>query len=169
MGENYLEVVHDECNIKCETTKSKCWAKKGTTPIHYVTGSKQSVNIGGFYTEKNEFYCYDLGKTQNTESFLISLNKFKKDINCKIHLIIDKASWHTSIEAKKYFEKNKDWLETTYFPTAAPDRNPTEFCWKKTREECVSTNSFNTKKELLTGLMDFWKEFTFTHKISHYF
>ncbi|HJH29950.1 MAG TPA: hypothetical protein C5S51_09715 [Methanosarcinaceae archaeon] len=42
----------------------------------------------------------------------------------KIFLIIDKASFHTSKDAKVYLDANKDWLEYEYFSTTAPDKNP---------------------------------------------
>ncbi|MBW6462465.1 MAG: transposase [DPANN group archaeon] len=66
------------------------------------------MNIGGFYTENNTFYHYDLGEKQNTISFIDSLKKFKKDINHKVFLIIDKARFHTSKDAKEYLDVNKD-------------------------------------------------------------
>jgi putative transposase len=61
------------------------------------------------------------------------LKKFKKDVNQKVFLLIDKASFHISKDAKVYLDSQKDWLEYGYFSTAAPDKNPVEFCWKRTR------------------------------------
>lgn len=109
-----------------------------------------------------------MGKSQNTVSFIDSLKQFKEDIDSKILLFIDKAPWHTSKDAKAYFEENKKWLKIIYFPTAAPDRNPTEFCWKRTRELFTSLISFDSIEQMTEGLGDFWEKHVFTHNVSHY-
>lgn len=168
MGKDYVTVTHDECSIHLETDKGKVWAPIGSKPIKYVSGSKVKVNIGGFYTENNEFYYYDLGITQNTASFIESVKKFKNDINQKVFLIIDKASFHTSKLAKDFLNSNKDWLEYEYFSTAAPDKNPTEFCWKRTRQELLQVYSFSTKDKLLESLAHLWKKGFFTHNLNNY-
>ena len=168
LGDEYLIVTHYECSIHLETDKGRVWAPKGSKPIKYISGTKVKVNIGGFYTANNDFYYYDLGEKQNTISFIESLKKFKVDINQKVFLLIDKASFHTSKDAKAYLDENKDWLEYEYFSTAAPDKNPTEFCWKRTRQELLELYSFSTKKNLLESLSKLWEKGFFTHKVSRY-
>jgi putative transposase len=168
LGKGYTLVCHDECSIHLETEKAKVWAKKGSKPIKFISGTKVKVNIGGFYTENKEFYNYDLGETQNTLSFIESLKKFKKDINQKVFLLIDKASFHTYKDAKAYLDSQTDWLEYGYFSTAAPDKNPVEFCWKRTRQELLQLYSFSNKKDLLKNLSELWKDGFFTHKITKY-
>ena len=86
-----------------DSNRSKCWAIKGSKPIKFISGSKVKINIGGFYTENGDFYWYDLGIKKNTDSFLKSLIKFKKDIGRKIFLLMDRAPWHKSKKAKKFF------------------------------------------------------------------
>lgn len=58
--------------------QSKSLGTKGSKPIKYISGTKIKVNIGGFYTEDNKFFHYDLGEKQNTISFVESLKKIKK-------------------------------------------------------------------------------------------
>jgi len=48
----------------------------------------------------------------------------------------------------EFFQKNKYWLQTALFPPATPDRNPTEYCWKITREDLTSIKSFKNIKVL---------------------
>lgn len=104
--------------------------------------TKAKVNIGEFYTENEDFYGYDLGITQNTESFLKSLIDFKRDVRTKIFILLDRATWHKSKKAEEFFQNNKQWLQILYFPPATPDRNLTEYCWKTTRRELTSIKSF---------------------------
>ena len=106
MGEGYKLVCHDECSINLETDKARVWALKGSKPIKYISGTKEKINVGGFYTEDNEFYYYDLGDKQNTISFIESVEKLKIEINTKIFLLLDKASFHTSKDAKAYLENS---------------------------------------------------------------
>jgi len=46
--------------------------------------------------------------------------------------------------------------------------NPTEYCWKITREDVTSIKSFKKIKVLKEELGEFWEKHTFTHKMSHY-
>jgi len=117
------------------SNRSRCWEIKGSKPIKFTNGSKAKINIRRFYTEKNEFFWYNLGIKQNTDSFLKSLIDFKRYIGVKIFLLLNRAPWHKSKKAQEFFQKNKYWLKITYFPPDTPDRNPTEYCWKVTRED----------------------------------
>ena len=151
-----------------DSNRSRCWARKGSKPIKFTSGSKAKINIGGFYTETEEFFWYDLGIKQNTDSFLKSLLKFNREIGVRIFLLLDRAPWHRSRKSQEFFQKNKHWLEIMYFPPATPDRNPTEYCWKVTREELTSIKSFKNTKILNQELDGFWQKHKFTHKMSHY-
>jgi putative transposase len=66
----------------------------------------------------------------------------------KMFLLIDRATWHRSTKAKEFYQNNKQWLKISFFPTATPDRNPTEYCWKTTREDLTSIKSFKNIKVL---------------------
>ena len=151
-----------------DSNRSRCWAIKGSKPIKFTGGSKAKINIGGFYTENGEFYWYDLGSTQNTDSYLKSLIKFQRDIGTRIFLLLDRATWHRSSKAKEFYQNNNQWLKIMFFPPATPDRNPTEYCWKTTREELTSIKSFKNIKVLKEELDEFWDRHIFTHKMSHY-
>ena len=168
LNPDYLFVTQDESSFYLDSNRSNCWAIKGSKPIKFISGSKTKINIGGFYTENRDFYWYDLGIKKNTDSFLKSLIKLKKDIGRKIFLLLDRATWHKSKKAREFFQNNKYWLQILLFPPATPDRNPTEYCWKTTREELTSIKSFKNLKILKEELEEFWEKHVFTHKMSHY-
>ena len=151
-----------------DSNRSKCWAIKGSKPIKFTSGSKAKINIGGFYTENGEFYWYDLGITQNTDSYLKSLIKFQRDIGARIFLLLDRATWHRSAKEKEFYQNNKHWLKILFFPPATPDRNQTEYCWKVTRENLTSIKSFKNIEALKEELNEFGEKHTFKHKMSHY-
>lgn len=168
LNPNHLFVTQHESSFCVDSNRSRCWAIKGSKPIKFTSGSKTKVNIGGFYTENEEFYGYDLGTKQNTYSFLKSLIKFQRDIRTRIFLLLDRAPWHKSKKAQEFFQNNKHWLQISFFPPATPDRNPTEYCWKAAREQLTSIKSFKNIKVLKEELDEFWDKHTFTHKMSHY-
>ncbi len=89
-----------------DSNRSRCWAIKGSKPIKFTGGSKAKINIGGFYTENGEFYWYDLGSTQNTDSYLKSLLDFNRDIGARIFLLLDRATWHRSSKANRMYHKD---------------------------------------------------------------
>jgi putative transposase len=105
---------------------------------------------------------------KHEEEIFSEVLKFKKDIGRKIFLTMDRAPWHKSKKAREFFQKNEYWLQTSLFPPATPDRNPTEFCWKMTRKDLTSIKSFKNVTELKEELGKFWEKHTFTHKMSHY-
>ena len=121
----------------------------------FTSGSKAKINIGGLYTENGEFYWYDLGIKQNTDSYLKSLIKFQRDIGARIFLLLDRATWHRSTKAKEFYQNNKHWLQVLFFPPATSDRNPTEYCWETTREDLTLIKSFKNIKVLKEELKEF--------------
>jgi len=59
-------------------------------------------------------------------------------------------------------------LQILFFPPVTPYRNPTEYCWKTTREDLMSIKSFKNVKVLKEELDEFGEKHIFTHKMSHY-
>jgi putative transposase len=59
-------------------------------------------------------------------------------------------------------------LKIIFFHTATPDRNPTEYCWKMTRENLTSIKSLKNIEALKEEMNEFWEKHTFKHKMSHY-
>ena len=168
LNPNHLFVTYGESIFCVDSNRSKYWAIKGSKPIKFTSGSKAKINIGGFYTKNGEFYWYDLRIKQNTDSFLKSLLKFEKDIRTRLFLLMDRAPWHKSKNALEFFQKNNYWLQILFFPPATPDRNPTEHCWKTTREDLTSIKLFKNIEALKEELDEFWEKHTFTHKMLHY-
>ena len=98
--------------------------------------------------KKETLYWYDLGIKKNTDSFLKSLAKFKKDIGRKIFLSMDRAPWHKSKKALEFFEK-----EVSIGCKQPHSLQPLhrgiqhEYCWKiNKRRFNVKDKSFNNLK-----------------------
>jgi transposase len=75
-------------------------------------------------------------------------------------LRISGARYHTSIEAKQFFDVNSDRMTVYQLPTYSPDYNPIEALWKKIKQTGTHLNYFPTfeslteKVDLMLGLFE---------------
>jgi hypothetical protein len=51
LGKDVVIICMDEAHFTIDTDRRKCWARKGTTPIVYMNGSKEAINEGGALTK----------------------------------------------------------------------------------------------------------------------
>lgn len=84
----------------------------------------------------------------------------------KMFLLLDKAPWNKNKMIINYLEREK--IPYMFFPTGASDLNPTEFCWKITRDEVTSNESHDSEKNLYNHLEMFWRNHKFRHKVVNY-
>ena len=66
----------------------------------------------------------------------------------------------------EYLERNE--IPYMFFPTGAPDVNPTEECWKKTRDNVTNNTSHNSSEELYESLKNYWESQPFRHDVLNY-
>lgn len=142
----------------------KGWALIGETPIVYKNGSKESISIGGAYSSTKEFHFYKM-EWQTKENVLWNLKLLRLKFP-KMFLILDKATWNKNKMVMGWLERKN--IPYMFFPTGASDLNPTEFCWKVTREEVTANESHNSKKELYEHLENFWRKHFFSHNLLNY-
>jgi hypothetical protein len=67
---------------------------------------------------------------------------FYRDIGTKLFLLMDRATWHRSNNAKEFNQKNKQWLKILLF-NSSPNKNLTEF-------GRVHESLINSKKRVLS-------------------
>lgn len=83
-----------------------------------------------------------------------------------MYLLLDKATWNKNNLVREWLEREN--IPYDFFPTGASDLNPTEFCWKITREEVTANESHNNEEELYQHLASFWKKHVFKHNVLNY-
>lgn len=130
----------------------------------YRNGSKRAVNIGGAYTATGEFHFYRM-KHQLKEHVLENVKALHERYP-KMFFLLDKATWHNNALVRGYLEE-KD-IPYMFFPTAAPDLNPTEECWRQTRENVTANKSHNSEEGLLDSLAAYWDRQPFAHNVLNY-
>lgn len=166
MGAEYEIICIDEAFFRREADKRRCWSPVGKTSIVYVNGSTQNTSVYGAYTNSGKFH-YKFVKKQiaiKTIAFFEHLRKIYQ----KIIILVDKAKWHTAKIVQRYIDANKDNIKVFYFPTACPDINPAEECWRLTREYVTANTAFDSVDDLKASLRSKWNRQKFQHKIINY-
>lgn len=164
MGNKIIPITYDQARFTLDADVRRCWAFKGSKPIVYKNGSKKAINIGGAYTSTGEFFFYKMGyQTKEEVLWNIKLLRMKYP---NMFLLLDKATWNKNKAVMGYLERNN--IPYMFFPTGASDLNPTEFCWKLTREEITANKSHNSEKELFDNLVSFWEKQPFKHDLLNY-
>ncbi len=164
MGNDVVTVTYDQARFTLDADVRRCWAFKGSQPIVYKNGSKKAINIGGSYSSLGDFQFYKM--TYQTKEEVLWNIKLIRMKHPNMLLILDKASWNKNKTVIGYLEQNN--IPYMFFPTGASDLNPTEFCWKLTREEVTANKSHNSEKHLFENLRDYWVEQPFKHNMLNY-
>ena len=155
LPKGFTVVCEDESIFIHDAIIRKVWAEKGRRPVCIVTGSHQrtcvfgATNIEG----KQLFRQYD---AFNEDTFLHYLKIIHRKFH-KCYLFLDKAVQHRrSRKVLDYMEKHKDTLEVVWFPTASPEFNVMEECWRQTENDLLTSNHYssfpNLKRAMTTYL-----------------
>lgn len=157
-------MTYDQAKFCVDADVRRGWCFRGETPIVYKNGSKKSISIGGSYSSTGEFHFHKL-KWQTKETVLWNLKLVRLKFP-KMFLLLDKATWNKNKMVMNYLSREN--IPYMFFPTGASDLNPTELCWKITREEVTANESHDSEKQLYEHLESFWKNHKFTHKVPNY-
>lgn len=85
-------------------------------------------------------------------TFIRFLKEMKRKFKCFL-LFMDKAPWHKkNKKAKEYLEKNKDCIRVVWFPTASPDLNPVEECWRQSDNNVLGNKIYPAFEEMKVEL-----------------
>jgi len=69
---------------------------------------------------------------------------------------------------KQYINKHKKEIKIFFFPTATPELNPVEECWRQTRNTVTGNIAFDTVQDLKKSLRSSWNKQPFQHKSINY-
>lgn len=116
----------DECGVDGDPRTGKAWFRKGSKPKVPYDGAhlRQSV-IGAVEPRSGAFEALAVPYTDTGvfQIFVDILAARTKDINTKVMLVIDNASWHHSASL------NWHHITPKFLPAYSPDLNPIERLW----------------------------------------
>ena len=114
MGHDKIIVTYDQARFTLDADVRRCWAFKGTTPIVYKNGSKESISIGGAYssTKQIPFYQMDWQVKNVLENIRLIHKEFP---NFFLSLIKQHGIKNKLVES--YLQEND--IPYMFFPTGA--------------------------------------------------
>jgi transposase len=135
----------------------KVWAAKGVRPVKIVSGTHgRTVVFGAISLDGRQFFRqYD---KFNGETFLDYLKKLHRHFG-KLYLFMDKAKQHYDTDiVTEYLKANRRTLRVRWIPTASPEFNMLEECWREGEKDLCRLPVFPiTNEELKSILADYYR------------
>ena len=151
----FMDAVHPTQATKITSG----WIRKGVDKVINTTGSRTRLNIvGAIELDNLSAAIFDQFKTVNG----VAIIDFFKKVRCAypskstIHMILDGAGYHRSIEVVKAAKKLG--IELHYLPPYSPNLNPIERLWKVMNEYARNNKYFATAKEFRKKINHFLDE-----------
>ncbi len=102
--------------------------------------------------------------SKTTLKYLHTLkNKFGKYV-----LFWDKAGFHTSKDVAAYLKRNKDSIRVGSLPTAAPELNPVEECWRQGKGDISGSVIYETYEDFKKAVATYYRTRRFNLDIRNY-
>jgi transposase len=124
------------------------WAGAGIRPVRIVSGSHfKTVVFGAISIDGAQFFRqYD---TFDGPSFLDFLKKVHRKFG-RLYLFLDKARQHRKTKiVTDYLRKNRKTLRVRWIPTASPEFDMMEECWRQGEKDLSALPVFPTSIEQL--------------------
>jgi len=120
---------------------------EGVRPICLVTGSHQRTCVFGALSldRRQIFRQYD---AFNEDTFLDFLKKVHRKFG-RCYLFLDKARQHyKSKKVLEYLWKNRLTIRVRWFPTASPEFNVVEECWRQAEKDLLASRYYPSFPDL---------------------
>ena len=140
----------DEASFPQWGTLSYTWHRKGTQPVIKTSGKRKGYKVFGlidYFTGRFFYKCQE--SRFNSESYIEFIQDVLSKTRKHIILIQDGAKYHTSEQAKNYFDQRKERLTVFNLPSYSPDYNPIEKLWKKVKKEGTHLHYFPSFHDLI--------------------
>lgn len=129
----------------------RVWAPTGQTPIVRVHTGREKTNFYGCLNLKTGREIVMEAETMNAAATATYLQWLADSIpDGPILLLWDRAPWHRGPAIREFLVANPRF-EILRFPPGAPDLNPQEQVWKRTREH-ISHNHRQTRLSQLAAV-----------------
>jgi transposase len=133
------------------------WAAAGTRPVRIVSGSHfKTVVFGAIGIDGAQFFRQY--ETFDGGSFLDFLKKLHRRFG-RLYLFLDKARQHHHTKVvTDYLRQNRKTLRARWIPTASPEFNAMEECWRQGEKDLSSLPVFPTAlKDLKRFLAGYYR------------
>ena len=133
----------DQTGLRSDSSVGRGWALVGQAPVVPKTGKRFGVNVMAAISNKGELYftCYRGSFTGPV--FLVYLRRLVRQIDRKIHLIVDRHPVHRRVLVRDWLAEHVDSIEMHLLPGYAPELNPVELLNGDVKRHVAQANPGN--------------------------
>jgi len=147
-------VWQDEVEVHTNPKIGRMWMRKGCQATVPTPGTNKKSHLSGsIHWRTGQVWVTEADPKQgrNGALFLKHLEDLRRRLRRykKIHVICDKAGFHTSHAVIEYLWKHEGRIEVHLLPSYSPDYNPIERVWWHLNEEITRNHRCKDPKELL--------------------
>ena len=147
----YTIVTQDESHFKDAAMSAKYWAKRCLRIFMLWSGGFHRFSMICSMTQDGRQF-FNHCQTLNTVSFLEHIDKVYREVG-KMVLILDRASWHTSKNAEKFFAERD--IIVLWYPIGHPYLNPVEEVWSVLKRAMNHSIRYADKDAHLAAVYEF--------------
>ncbi|NUM32945.1 MAG: IS630 family transposase [Candidatus Brocadiae bacterium] len=146
----------DQSAFYLDGIPSGFWGPKGTQKRVYNYGNKKKFWVFGAFNPHTKKVYYRVCEGCNSAELRLFLYQIRQRFPGKIiHLVLDKASFHTSQETSDFFKDHQDFVPH-FLPTKGARLNPIERFWQFAKGIVTASSIFTDMKELYHVLRQFF-------------
>jgi transposase len=136
-------LFEDEASFAQWGSLSYTWARRGQQPEVPTSGKRKGYKVFGAidYFSGRLFFQGIEGRF-NSASYHAFLQMILAQTTEHLFLIHDGARYHTSASTQTFLAAHHDRLTEHPLPSYAPDDNPIEYLWKKTKQRATHNKYF---------------------------
>jgi transposase len=147
-------VWQDEVEVHTNPKIGRMWMKKGRQATVQTPGTNRKAHLAGsIHWRTGQVFVTEAAPKQgrNSTLFLRHLDDLRRRLRRyrKVHVICDRAGFHTSGEVIEYLWKWEGRIEVHLLPCYSPDYNPIERVWWHLHEEITRNHRCRDLGELL--------------------
>ena len=149
----YTTVTMDEMHVRDSERSRKFWSKIGVRVYSLWSGNHKRFSLLASMTSDGNVFM-DYATTANTDTFLAHIDRVYQKVG-KMVLVLDRASYHKSQDAMKFF-KERD-IKLVWYPAGHPYLNPVEEMWHIIRMSVSDSIRYADAKSHLNAVFNFVK------------
>lgn len=167
LGDGWEVVCMDESIFIFDVLVRRVWAVRGRRPVVLVRGRhKRSCVFGALSLRKRQLFRQYPAFNEDTVLTFLRLvhHKFPR-----CYLFLDKArQHHHSRKVRTYLQRHRSTLRVRWFPTASPELNAVEECWRQGKNVLLSSRFHPEFTQLKAAIANYYRTKRFNLNLKKY-
>ena len=136
----------DESIFLYDSVSRYVWAKREIKPVVLTTGSHRRTCVFGALSLNGRQLFRQYGMV-NGKNFTAYMGALRRKFGSLL-LFLDRAPHHRSSYVRGWLRKNRNHVKLRWLPTARPELNPVEECWRQSKDT-VQANRIHPTFEIM--------------------